>query len=185
MGGRAEQKGLFFISMAGYLIDDRRDDAPVPAASRLFVDLVEGAKTMVPLGRAFLRTAIDLWLQNRESEPWTRWFRHFIYVVANSHWAPEIGFIEAPRLREWFQPAVQDGYDEHLVTFEQLRQELGRWVPMHSRSGCNRGLSRLSWQNRFLFADRETRVQDGVTHIDLDVARATPMTREEWEAAFE
>lgn len=159
MHGQGQRLSLFTFS-AGFLIDDRRNDGPVPAASRLFVDPAEGMKTMHLIARAFFETAVDLWSKHGDDPSWQRWLAEF-FGGAISYWE-ETAFSNGERLRTLLPAATQAGY----ATIDALRTAFGRWVPIQTDE---RSLAKLAGRNKFLFADKVYRRRDdGVAEIDLD-----------------
>jgi hypothetical protein len=62
----------------GVRIDARGSSAPTPSASRLFVDIQEAPKTIIPFARAALRHAVELVAQHPENPDWLHWLNTFL-----------------------------------------------------------------------------------------------------------
>jgi Histidine kinase-, DNA gyrase B-, and HSP90-like ATPase len=174
MSGQAERLTLFHFA-GGFLIDDRRGEGPVPAASRLFVDPSEGNKTMPLVARAFLESAIELWMQHQPDVRWTKWLDEFLRG-AEAYWE-QVAFAQAPRLRSLL-PVEAPTED---LTIEEFRKTCRRWAPVHTSESP--GLWRYSGRNKFLFADKAYRRRDdGVAEIDLDSKLAEFSAESAWYA---
>jgi hypothetical protein len=173
MTGKSERIDRMDFS-AGFRVDDRRADAPTPAASRLFVDPVEGAIIGIPLSRAFLRHAADLLLRHPEAPIWSNWFAEFVESFRFHLYWPQAVWHEAdlvlPHLR--FDIAARKKQDLDIT---QLRDEFGRYVEVVRDASWRRpSLPSNSSPVQILMACHEVVAIDGTFAVDLDTRRAMP-----------
>nr|MDQ3745829.1 hypothetical protein [Acidobacteriota bacterium] len=116
----------------GAQVDIRGANAPVPAASRLFVDTSEADKVTVPFLRATLRHTLELTSKKSDELSWRRWMNYLLTTV---------------RTVPYWRWAVREEYDllessmKYAVVNEQRfeylsRQEVidryGSWAPLHT-----------------------------------------------------
>ncbi|HEY0602687.1 MAG TPA: hypothetical protein VGD58_07235, partial [Herpetosiphonaceae bacterium] len=121
MMGSARKMRLLTIP-SGVQVDMRGITAPTPAASRLFIDLREAGKVVVPFARATLRHAVELAAQNPD-KTWEDWLRTFIDSTKELYFWPEAIQQELELLEQHLQYEV---YTNDTFEFMSRRQLLER-----------------------------------------------------------
>lgn len=77
MNGSAEKDEMLDLP-GGLYVDAHGANAPVPAASRLFIDIKEAQKVRVPLARAFFQAACNMASQASFQCGWEAWLNGFV-----------------------------------------------------------------------------------------------------------
>ncbi|HEX2059909.1 MAG TPA: ATP-binding protein, partial [Thermoanaerobaculia bacterium] len=164
MQGTSERLRLIRFA-GGFRVDDRRADAPEPAASRLYVDASGGARVAVPVGRALLRFAIDLFRQHQDE----RWLEQFCDSANAPEYWDVIAFLEAPLVREHIRHLVvhNDATDERW-TEAQVRERWGNIVPIVTYNADDAGILSEAGVNRLVLGRKERFERDGQWFVDLD-----------------
>jgi hypothetical protein len=116
----------------GIHLDVRGQHAPVPAASRLFVDVSQAGKVIVPFFRAALRHATELAANKLDEIGWGHWFDHFAGTIMG------VPFWMLAVLEEY--DLLESSIKYQLVTKERTerlsRREVidkyGQWAPLHN-----------------------------------------------------
>lgn len=180
MVGNAKKVSLL-PSSGGMHMDARGTLAPVPAASRLFVDSLEAQKAAVPFARAVLRHVCDLAQRNSGQPSWPRWVDAFVRSLRPLYYWPYAVWHELEFLEDFLPYQMVAGdFDEegNMESREMFRKELnqtyGRWMPIYSYKIKNEGLKIADDLTGTLVSFRPKRKRgDGIWEIDLE-GKLTP-----------
>ena len=127
MSGYARKLRLL-SGVGGAQIDSRGVEAPVPAASRLFVETKEGAKVVIPFARAVLRHAVELATQDGQGGRWLSWFASFMYSIRGLYFWPEALFAEFELCEAVMGYTI--GHGGRRMWRQELIKKYGKWVPV-------------------------------------------------------
>lgn len=178
MDGSSEKLPLLVLP-GGVRLDVRGPAAPVPAASRLFVDSRNADKVLVPMTRSVLRHAFKLPADNPSADGWEEWIDDLLVAMTESFF--EIAFRAFMEERELLQSfskyLVMTGEESIYLSHQEVVQKFGSCVPIRgmkyakggelveSRDGLNLDDGRTS----VLVALKvRRRREDGFWEVDIE-----------------
>jgi len=140
------RNATFLPFPGGIQLDARGTKAPIPVASRLFIDLREWSKIITPYARAAFRHAADLVRTHNEDRDWLNWFRSLLCHLSQISYGTddERKWMSGEELRSWLIAASMEvDYFKDLLRYEakidgnivllerdQVIRHFGRWVSL-------------------------------------------------------
>jgi hypothetical protein len=179
MSGKSDQIELMYAP-AGVVVDIRGFDAPMPAASRLFLLPDEAKKFAVPFLRACLHHALGL-AAGKPREVWQAWLDDFIGTLPRHTFWPELYHAERDTIEPIFTYTVYiksvGGVLERVYyNRELLIERFGQWVPTTRWAWTKEGIvidMRGEWA-RLAFRERRRRA-DGVWEFNMNSEVEIPL----------
>jgi hypothetical protein len=160
VAGKADRVALLSCP-GGLQVDAQGSQAPTPAASRLFVDIEEGAKVGVAFSRAVLRHACFLAGPRPRTSSWEGWLLGLIECSRSLLFWAEAMCHEFELLEEALGYEIQG--ESQSVSRAELRSRFGRYVPIGGA-----GLSNWDDVTRWLVDARPRRKVGDQWEVDLD-----------------
>jgi hypothetical protein len=178
---RGSGSQLYLLSFAAGFEVDVRQRVPRPAANRLFLSPRDADRVFVPLLRAYIRRAMEVWDENEGSSDWRWWVEEFVGCLrTDQRWFVSVMREEHPHIERRLQYRVQTPEGNLRVTMDELRSRFGRWAPL-AEVEHPKGLPSFLEKNavnRVLLYNRPTEMRDGIEMVDLH-SEADPEVRDD------
>jgi hypothetical protein len=168
MSGSAYSMTLFSFP-ASFQVDIRRN-APIPAASRLFIDPIEGRRVGLALSRAFLHSAVNLYIRDRQK--WQGWLNAICQGLIRTGYGAEVLKDEIKFLIENVHLSMETVEGSVLASLPEVLERFGSMVRMqrafYEESPLPPPVLERTSLNQALLAAGRRETEDGVIEYDLD-----------------
>lgn len=152
----------------GFSIDLRGSAAATPAASRLFFAVPEGARFVVPLQRAMIRTAVEVAAAHGFTEEWREWSTNIITLFSQLFYSASALLLDREWLYQYFPIEVSIDNQTLALSPIEVYEHFRTFVPysLRGRDGLVGGIGASLFE-----LDHSHVVEDGVPGIDIKTSR--------------